>query len=55
MEVDGEIHEYQKEYDEGRTAELERLGITVIRFSNEEVKNNIKLVTRRIKEVCKVL
>ncbi|MCU4177911.1 DUF559 domain-containing protein, partial [Marinilabiliaceae bacterium N1Y90] len=55
VEVDGEIHEYQKEYDEGRTAELERLGITVIRFSNEEVKNNIKLVTRRIKEVCKVL
>nr|MCU4177914.1 endonuclease domain-containing protein [Marinilabiliaceae bacterium N1Y90] len=29
VEVDGEIHEYQKEYDEGRTAELERLGITV--------------------------
>ncbi|MCU4176825.1 DUF559 domain-containing protein, partial [Marinilabiliaceae bacterium N1Y90] len=36
VEVDGEIHEYQKEYDEGRTAELERLGITVFRFSNEE-------------------
>ena len=55
VEVDGKIHDYQKEYDEGRTAELERLGITVIRFSNEEVKNNIKLVTRRIKEVCKAL
>jgi very-short-patch-repair endonuclease len=36
IEIDGEIHETQKEYDEGRTAVLERFGLTVIRFSNYE-------------------
>jgi len=50
VEVDGEIHLSQKEYDEGRTAELERFGITVIRFSNEEVLNDIDKVVERIRE-----
>lgn len=50
VEVDGEIHLSQKEYDEGRTAELERFGITVIRFSNEEVLNDIDKVVEEIKE-----
>jgi leucyl-tRNA synthetase len=44
VEVDGEIHENQKEYDEGRTYELEQLGFKVIRFTNKELKNNIKEV-----------
>ena len=50
VEVDGEIHLSQKEYDEARTAELERFGITVIRFSNEEVLNDIDKVVERIRE-----
>ncbi|ADQ78773.1 hypothetical protein Palpr_0617 [Paludibacter propionicigenes WB4] len=50
VEVDGEIHLSQKEYDEGRTAELERFGITVIRFTNEEVLNDIDKVVEEIKE-----
>lgn len=43
IELDGGIHENtdQKEYDEGRTAELENLGISVIRFTNEEILNSI--------------
>jgi len=55
VEVDGEIHKYQKEYDEGRTSELEAYGVTVIRFTNDEVINNIKQVIKRIKEVCQHL
>ena len=49
VEIDGGIHETQKEYDEGRTAELESWGLTIIRFSNEEVMNDIEKVVERIK------
>jgi very-short-patch-repair endonuclease len=49
IEVDGEIHLSQKEYDDGRTAELERLDLRVIRFNNEEVLNDIETVVEKIK------
>ncbi len=52
VEVDGQIHQFQKEYDEGRTAELNRLGISVIRFSNEAVQNNLRQVCKEILEAC---
>ena len=48
IELDGDIHKTQKEYDEGRTAELERFDIQVIRFKNEEVENNMETVIKRI-------
>lgn len=51
MEVDGVIHKKQKDYDEGRTAELERLGLKVIRFTNEEVLNNTEMVVEKIKKM----
>ena len=50
VEVDGEIHESQKEYDENRTAELERFDLTIIRFTNEEIFNNIEKVIEEIKK-----
>ena len=37
IELDGRIHDYQVEYDNGRSFEIEELGYTVIRFKNEEV------------------
>jgi very-short-patch-repair endonuclease len=39
IEVDGEIHsnDETQTYDDGRSGELERFGIKVIRFKNEEV------------------
>ena len=49
IEVDGSIHDQQKEYDSGRTEELENNNITVIRFSNDEVINDIENVMARIK------
>ena len=50
VELDGEIHNSQADYDDGRTAEMERYGIKVIRFTNEEVLNNIENVITKIKE-----
>lgn len=50
IELDGEIHELieNKEYDEGRTAELGYLGVKVLRFKNEEVMNSINSVLETI-------
>jgi very-short-patch-repair endonuclease len=53
IEVDGEVHENDmaKEYDQNRTAELESLGITILRFNNEEVLTNLEKVKSEI--LCK--
>ena len=50
IEVDGGIHnsEIQSEHDENRTFELEDFGIQVIRFSNEEILNNLESVLQKI-------
>jgi very-short-patch-repair endonuclease len=48
VEIDGEIHDQQKEYDEGRSAEMEKYNIKVIRFTNSQVQNNIENVIRTI-------
>ncbi|MFZ1784132.1 MAG: methylmalonyl-CoA mutase family protein [Ferruginibacter sp.] len=52
VEVDGSIHQLpeNKESDEQRTARLNELGFTVIRFSNDEVLHHIDFVTAAIKE-----
>ena len=50
IEVDGEIHNNEElnEYDSGRTAELNKFGIIVIRFTNDEVIYHIDSVITRI-------
>jgi leucyl-tRNA synthetase len=52
VEVDGGYHNEteQQKYDAARTEFLQELGYTVIRFTNDEVKNNIKEVVTKIKE-----
>ena len=54
IEIDGEIHDNEevKEYDQGRTAELEKYGIKVIRFTNDQIICNIDQV---ISEILKVI
>jgi very-short-patch-repair endonuclease len=39
VEIDGKIHENQKEYDELRTQIINILGISVVRIKNEEIRN----------------
>ena len=50
IEIDGKIHENQREYDEFRTSILNELGFEVIRFSNEDVLNDSKNVALQIKD-----
>ncbi len=49
IEVDGEIHNDRKEYDDNRTAALNELGFKVIRFTNNEVNNDLENVLTKIK------
>ena len=52
IEVDGEYHneQEQKEYDQGRTYELEENGIKVIRFTNQEIIEKLDWVLEEIKK-----
>ncbi|MBA4058467.1 MAG: leucine--tRNA ligase, partial [Marivirga sp.] len=49
IEIDGDYHASNKEYDTARTAFLQDEGFDVIRFTNEEVKNHLSEVLERIK------
>ena len=57
IEIDGGIHNNPdvSEHDVNRTAELEKLGITVIRFTNDEVMNDTDNVIAKIKQQLKTL
>lgn len=55
IEVDGEIHNYQKEYDDARTLELEKEGYKVIRFENKRVFSDIDNVVAEIRQHLQVL
>lgn len=49
IEVDGEYHLNNKEYDDARTEFLKDEGFDVIRFTNDEVINNLQTVLVKIK------
>ena len=50
IELDGEIHNQIdiSEYDKKRTEEREALGLRVIRFTNDEIINNLKIVLTKL-------
>lgn len=50
IEIDGDSHAEQKEYDQSRTEKLNTLGVIVIRYTNEEVINNIQGVYEDLKK-----
>lgn len=52
VELDGESHGYQEEYDRVRTAWMNDHGHRVIRFSNQEVGANLAGVLATIFAVC---
>lgn len=49
IEVDGDYHNQTKEYDQARTEFLNSEGFSVIRFTNNEVLNNLQDVISSIK------
>jgi len=50
IEIDGEIHLKNEihDYDIGRTSDLEKLGIKILRFTNNEVINDLDSVKTKI-------
>jgi len=52
VELDGGIHEFQKEYDAEREEYLRSLGFRIIRFKNEEVYKDLKGVLQKIVKEC---
>lgn len=55
IEVDGDIHNQQIEYDAERDAHLISRGFKVIRFKNSEVMNNLPIVLEKILIACNPL
>ena len=53
VEVDGEIHQQQKDYDQERDEHLRGLGLNILRFSNADVEGDVNNVLNVILEVCK--
>jgi very-short-patch-repair endonuclease len=55
IEVDGDIHTQQKAYDEARTEQLQSYGYRVLRFTNEEVLNDLQTVLTCIVQTAEAL
>ncbi|GIJ94946.1 hypothetical protein CAPN002_21640 [Capnocytophaga stomatis] len=55
IEVDGNIHDFRYLEDAQRQGEIEKYGVTFIRFSNEEVKYNMFSVILSLEEKIKEL
>ena len=55
VEIDGGIHNEKREYDNGRTAEMDKYNITVIRFSNNQIENQIENVIIEIENTVRQL
>jgi len=55
IELDGDVHEEKKQatYDKARQKTIEALGIKVLRFTNEDVIQNVEDVLKAISaEAC---
>ena len=51
IEIDGGIHEQQKDYDKLRTAIINELEIKIIRFRNEMVENSMEKIIENLKKI----
>jgi very-short-patch-repair endonuclease len=50
VEVDGEVHEYQKEEDQKRDLILQEKGLKILRIKNEQVRSDLQGVLNKILE-----
>lgn len=55
IEIDGEIHNYRRVYDDNRTVELKQFGIKVVRFTNKQIEDHLPEVLSDLAEVCNKL
>ncbi|MBX3118949.1 MAG: DUF559 domain-containing protein [Fimbriimonadaceae bacterium] len=54
IELDGSVHEGQESSDASRQKKIEKLGILVLRFKNEEVYEDAEAVVQAILEACDI-
>jgi very-short-patch-repair endonuclease len=54
VEIDGKNHNYQKEYDTLRTHMINTMGIKVIRFGNDEIKNDMSNVLKKLEFILEI-
>jgi very-short-patch-repair endonuclease len=50
VEVDGDIHDLQQDYDAERSSYLIARGFRILRVTNDDVKNDLLSVVQRISE-----
>ena len=55
IDVDGDIHDLQKEEDERREKVLREMGLRIVRFGNDEVMRSLSAVVRKIRETVGTL
>jgi very-short-patch-repair endonuclease len=53
IEVDGPVHEIQKEYDRQRDDELFAMGYRIMHFRNKEILDELDTVLKKILEVLR--
>ena len=51
IELDGQIHNFQKNYDTEREAIIKEKGIKILRFKNEEINNINEVLDKILKEL----
>jgi very-short-patch-repair endonuclease len=54
VELDGKQHEWFADYDAERTRVLESRGVSVIRFANVDLENDLDRVLDRIREALRL-
>ena len=52
IEVDGDIHNLQQDYDAERNSYLIARGFRMLRVTNDDVKKNLVTVLQKISEAC---
>jgi very-short-patch-repair endonuclease len=52
VEVDGDIHDSQQDYDAERDSYLMTRGFQILRVSNDDVKENLIAVLQKISDAC---
>lgn len=53
IEIDGAVHNRQRDYDDLRQHLVESEGIRFIRITNDEIDKDIDILTQRIREVMR--
>jgi very-short-patch-repair endonuclease len=54
IEVDGDIHDVQQEEDARREKVLREMGLTIVRFRNEDVIKDLPKTVRRIRSLISI-